>query len=320
MFLSDKTMRLLMELDAPTAQKVALLESMRADELAATAPRASRDPESKGAERMRRYRERRRQNGMDPNFDGGLFMERLRTRDGPLCVYCREAEGTDVDHMLPVMQGGTDELDNLALACHPCNCGKRGKALSPTGGEIASDTARAAYVRYVRERALGARTEPNSGAQPATPRAHVRVITSNLDTTGYVGGGVGEARERASDDWPAGKAADHAKLLVQVVASPRLDPSKSPGLVTTAGRLAAWQRDGASWEHDVVPVVTALCGKQRSAVSSWKFFDAAIARSIADNRAALEIPEAGVRATGPPAITDRIAAEMAEARRRVLES
>lgn len=138
-----------------------------------------------------------------------------------------------------------------------------------------------------------------------------------------VGGGGGE-REREiilPDDWPEAK--DLAKLLIETVASPRLDPDKSLGLPLTAGRLTAWRQAGASWEFDVVPVVTALCAKQRTLVSTWKFFDAAIARSIADNRAALEIPEAGRahRSTGPPqSLAQTIAAESAEARRRVLES
>lgn len=141
------------------------------------------------------------------------------------------------------------------------------------------------------------------------------------------GGGVSarapEIEEiETADDWPAGKAQDHARLIVSEVASPRLDPMKSPGLVTTAGRLLAWRREGASWEHDVIPVVASVCAKQRGPVSTWKFFDQAIARSMADNRAALEIPSAGEgrRATGPPmSLTDRIAAEHAESRRMALE-
>lgn len=226
-----------------------------------------------------------------------------------------QAAGIDMDTALKMAEAFEAELSD---AIEEALDVRRAKDRERQARKRAAKAVTEHNVNHVtsRDKADGHVTERD----PTCERAHVRVITSNLDTTGYVGGGVGEARERASADWPAGKAADHAKLLVQVVASPRLDPSKSPGLVTTAGRLAAWQRDGASWEHDVVPVVTALCGKQRSAVSSWKFFDAAIARSIADNRAALEIPEAGVRATGPPGITDRIAAEMAEARRRVLES
>jgi hypothetical protein len=154
---------------------------------------------------------------------------------------------------------------------------------------------------------------------PATCTGAQVVIPSlpslRSEEVGGVGGGTREA-----DDWPEGRASDHAERLIADLASPWLDPSKSPDLVTTRGRLAAWRRDGASWEHDVVPVVTALCANRRSKIGTWKFFDAAIARSIAENRAALEIPAAGqLRQTGPPSITDRIAAENAEARRRAFE-
>jgi hypothetical protein len=118
------------------------------------------------------------------------------------------------------------------------------------------------------------------------------------------------ARESASD-WPEG---DPAKALVSEVSSPWLDPQKTPGLVLTAARVSAWRREGASWRDDVVPVVTANCQKRRSAVGSWQFFDAAIAQSIANNRARLEIPEA--REAGSSAnIMDRMAADRAEAKR-----
>lgn len=96
----------------------------------------------------------------------------------------------------------------------------------------------------------------------------------------------------ASDDWPQGKAFDHAALLIELAQTAGLDPSRQAGLVTTTGRLHAWREAGASWEHDVVPTVTALARKARNAIASWKFFDAAIAQSISDNRQALTIPEA----------------------------
>lgn len=156
-----------------------------------------------------------------------------------------------------------------------------------------------------------------AGAQVVTP------FSSSLRSE-EVGGGVG-ACERGSniplDDWPDGKASDHAQLLVEAVASPWLDPHKSPDLVTTRGRVAAWKRDGASWEHDVLAVVTGLCANRRSRVASWKFFDDAISRSIAENRAALEIPEAaGRRQTGPPhSISAQIATDNAESRRLAFE-
>lgn len=139
-----------------------------------------------------------------------------------------------------------------------------------------------------------------------------------------VGGVVARAPAPPTDDWPDGKAIDHAAVLVALVGSHWLDPNRSPDLVTTRSRLAAWKREGASWEHDVVPVVTGLCANRRSRISSWKFFDDAIARSIGDNRRALEIPEADrvvpIRGTGPPSsLTDRMAAERAEAHRLALE-
>lgn len=153
----------------------------------------------------------------------------------------------------------------------------------------------------------------------------VQVVTPSLPSLRSEevgGGGVGADAVPLLDDWPAGKADHHAGLLVEAVGSPWLDPCKSPDLVTTRGRVAAWKRDGASWEHDVLPVVTGICANRRSRISSWKFFDQAISRSIAENRAALLIPEAtGHRSTGPPrSFAAEQAAIVAEARRRVLET
>lgn len=130
-------------------------------------------------------------------------------------------------------------------------------------------------------------------------------------------GGGGSAREADADDWPAG---DACKALVAEVGSPWLDPAKSPGLITTAGRLAAWRRDGASWVHDVLPVVSGLCAAAKSPISAWKYFDPAMGRSIAESRRALEIPAAGTVVplrTGSP-LANQIDAEKAEAKRRAL--
>lgn len=100
----------------------------------------------------------------------------------------------------------------------------------------------------------------------------------------------------ARSDWPM---SNPVNTLVAQVLSPRLDPSKSPGLITTAGRLQAWRRDGASWEFDVVPVVTGMSQRPGGLIGTWKFFDAAIAQSMADNRQALLIPSARPARRGP---------------------
>lgn len=111
--------------------------------------------------------------------------------------------------------------------------------------------------------------------------------------------------EAVVSDWPEGDARRHAELLAQAANTIRLDPSRQPGLITTLGRLAAWRRDGASWDHDVMPVVTAIAAKRGPPIASWKFFDAAIAQSIADNRQALNIPEARHAAPTDVRRTDR---------------
>lgn len=117
-------------------------------------------------------------------------------------------------------------------------------------------------------------------------------------------------RERVSD-WPETRIVD---ALVAEVGSPWLDPAKTPGLITTAGSLARWRAAGAGWERDVLPVIRGACAKRRSPVGSWSYFDAAISQAIADNTREMTIPEARA---GPTVVslTDRIAAEHAEARR-----
>lgn len=179
----------------------------------------------------------------------------------------------------------------------------------------ASDAARKAAQRergHVTSRDVRVTPRDSAGPSPHVGE-RAQVVTPSLPSlrSEEVGGGGVDARVPAIipvDDWPAGNADAHAKLLVAEVNSPWLDPNKSPDLVTTRGRVAAWRRDGASWEFDVLPVVTGLCANRRGKVASWKYFDDAIARSIADNRAALDIPEAGtvvrLHATGPPRTID----------------
>ena len=50
----------------------------------------------------------------------------VRSRAVFLCEYCHSAEESSstlftIDHILPRSIGGSDELENLALACHRCN-------------------------------------------------------------------------------------------------------------------------------------------------------------------------------------------------------
>lgn len=55
-------------------------------------------------------------------------------RDGFRCVYCgatpSETVLLEADHVHPVAQGGTNEIDNLVTSCDSCNRGKGARLLS----------------------------------------------------------------------------------------------------------------------------------------------------------------------------------------------
>ena len=51
--------------------------------------------------------------------------ERILKRDQYLCGPCRDkgrtTPATEVHHILPKAQGGTDDMDNLVSTCSPCH-------------------------------------------------------------------------------------------------------------------------------------------------------------------------------------------------------
>jgi hypothetical protein len=46
-------------------------------------------------------------------------------RDGFRCILCGSKEFLEIDHIIPRISGGTNELTNLRTLCHDCNVGKR---------------------------------------------------------------------------------------------------------------------------------------------------------------------------------------------------
>ena len=57
-------------------------------------------------------------------------MSKLRTvkktmwEENPYCVYCEiklSLGSATIEHLKPIILGGTDDPENLAIACSPCN-------------------------------------------------------------------------------------------------------------------------------------------------------------------------------------------------------
>lgn len=62
------------------------------------------------------------------NWKGGtsqgskrVMLEKIRKRDNHWCLYCRDARGEVVHHMLPDRLGGTDDETNLVTLCRGCH-------------------------------------------------------------------------------------------------------------------------------------------------------------------------------------------------------
>lgn len=54
---------------------------------------------------------------------------RVLEKFGHVCVYCAATENIEIDHVLPVSRGGTDDFENLVPACGPCNRSKGAKLI-----------------------------------------------------------------------------------------------------------------------------------------------------------------------------------------------
>jgi hypothetical protein len=89
------------------------------------------------------------------NLPPGLRFKIL-VRDNFRCVYCgktKDEERIDVDHVIPVASGGTNDPGNLVAACWTCNIGKSKSHVIPVAAEDEG-----VYVR---------KKSPGFGAVPA---------------------------------------------------------------------------------------------------------------------------------------------------------
>jgi len=67
------------------------------------------------------YEQRRR---AFANKTRDLFVQ-LVVRDGAACAKCGSTEKLTVDHIAPMIRGGSDDLSNLQILCKRCNSSKR---------------------------------------------------------------------------------------------------------------------------------------------------------------------------------------------------
>lgn len=68
-------------------------------------------------------------------------------RDSFTCQYCGSHPPKvilEVDHIVPVVEHGTNDMDNLVTACEPCNRGKAGIPLNVIPESLADRAARVA--------------------------------------------------------------------------------------------------------------------------------------------------------------------------------
>lgn len=83
-----------------------------------------------GAARQARYRERL---GI-PQSQWATLASAVVERDGLVCAYClvdimEAGAGHAIDHVHPLILGGDNSLDNLVVACKPCNSSKAGRSI-----------------------------------------------------------------------------------------------------------------------------------------------------------------------------------------------
>ena len=54
------------------------------------------------------------------------MIKKIWERDNAVCIYCG-APAQVIDHVIPCAKDGPTRMDNLVLACRPCNYAKRDK-------------------------------------------------------------------------------------------------------------------------------------------------------------------------------------------------
>ena len=96
------------------------------------------------------------------------------------------------------------------------------------------------------------------------------------------------ARGRVVFGVAARRARPPADLVVEAIASPLLDPTKSLRLIETSTTVAKWLDAGADLELDVIPTVSRLMARRAEPVRTWAYFTAAVREAAAQRLAPVE--------------------------------
>lgn len=103
--------------------------------------------------RVAKYRERLKMAGAGGDYE--QHRDAVYLRDGGRCVYCGSSENLCIDHMKPIIRGGTNEILNLATACKACNSGKSGRTPEEAGYSFFNKETEKMYVTVTKSKCNG---------------------------------------------------------------------------------------------------------------------------------------------------------------------
>lgn len=93
-------------------------------------------------------------------------------RDKSTCRYCGRylKQDIELDHVIPVVRGGSTNIANLVTACRPCNRRKGTRLWKPTSLELSPMEVRAKIAEWDRTRKRGSGTtfNPSVSREDAT--------------------------------------------------------------------------------------------------------------------------------------------------------
>lgn len=155
---------------------------------------------------------------------------RVLQKHGFCCVYCGRNAGEvrlEIDHVIPVSQGGTNDEANLTVACFACN---RGRGAAPIDGTFCEWL----LAQQLRDDVVGDLADDHAVKPLVEPRSF-RDLVGQI--THY--GGIEDAKHAAWHAWREWRTGRPTKLILkqraQVIADIRRTASGEVGLLLKRG-------------------------------------------------------------------------------------